>query len=159
VLGGVRSIEHGMLLDEETMKLMLDRGTYLCPTLMAYVASNEITPTETLKKVVVRHKDTFQRAIKMHLKIAFGTDVGSFEHGTSAREFQLMVDYGMQPIDAIRAATVSASELLRMEKEIGTIEAGKYADLIAVDGNPIQDISVLKRVRFVMKAGHVYKNQ
>lgn len=158
VLGGVRSIEHGMLLDEETLQLMVERGTYLCPTLSAYVSSLKVDPTETLEKVVPRHKETFQKAMKMQVKIAFGTDVGSFEHGTSAREFQLMVDYGMQPADAIRSATVVAAELLRMEENLGTIEAGKYADIIAVDGDPLQDISALQRVVFVMKDGVIYKD-
>jgi imidazolonepropionase-like amidohydrolase len=95
--------------------------------------------------------------MKMQVKIAFGTDVGAFEHGTSAREFQLMVDSGMQPAEAIRSATVVAAELLRMEENLGTIEAGKYADIIAVDGDPLQDISALRRVVFVMKDGAVYK--
>jgi imidazolonepropionase-like amidohydrolase len=99
----------------------------------------------------------FKKAMRMGVKIAFGTDVGAYEHGTSAREFVRMVDYGMQPIDAIRSATIRGSELLRMERQIGTIERGKFADVIAVEGNPLEDIGALGRVKFVMKAGQVYK--
>ena len=94
----------------------------------------------------------------MGVRIAFGTDVGAFEHGTSGREFVRMVEYGMKPIDAIRSATVRGAELLRMEREIGTIEPGKFADVIAVEGNPLDDIATLGRVAFVMKAGQVYKS-
>ena len=91
------------------------------------------------------------------MKIAFGTDVGAYEHGTSARELARMVEYGMSPLDAIRSATVRGAELLRMEKDLGTLEPGKYADVIAVEGDPLKDIGVLSRVIFVMKAGEVYK--
>jgi imidazolonepropionase-like amidohydrolase len=97
--------------------------------------------------------------MKMGVKICFGTDVGAFEHGTSTREFLRMVEYGMKPIDAIRTATVRAAELLRMEKQIGSIEGGKFADIIAVEGNPVDDIKALTRVVFVMKAGQVYKSR
>jgi imidazolonepropionase-like amidohydrolase len=96
--------------------------------------------------------------MKLGVKIVFGTDVGAFEHGTSAREFVRMVEYGMKPLDAIRFATVRSSELLRLERAIGTIEAGKFADVIAVEGNPLDDIGTLGRVAFVMKAGRVYKS-
>jgi imidazolonepropionase-like amidohydrolase len=109
------------------------------------------------RRIVAHHKEVFQKAMQMGVKICFGTDVGAFEHGTAAREFLKMVEYGMKPIDAIRSATVRAAELLRMEKEIGKIEPGKYADIIAVEGNPLDDISALTRVAFVMKAGQVYK--
>jgi imidazolonepropionase-like amidohydrolase len=95
--------------------------------------------------------------MKLGVKIVFGTDVGAFEHGTSAREFVRMVEYGMKPLDAIRTATVRSSELLRLERDLGTIEAGKFADVIAVEGNPLEDIGTLSRVAFVMKAGQVYK--
>jgi imidazolonepropionase-like amidohydrolase len=94
----------------------------------------------------------------MNVKIVFGTDVGAFEHGTSFREFGRMVEYGMKPIDAIRSATVRGSQLLRLERDIGTIEPGKFADVIAVEGNPLDDIASLGRVVFVMNAGQVYKS-
>lgn len=158
VLGGVRSIEHGMLLDDETLKLMVEKGTFWCPTLGTYIPDNESETTELQKKIIARHKETFQKAMKMGVKIAFGTDVGAYEHGTSVREFLRMVEYGMKPLDAIRSATLRGAELLRMEKDIGTIEPGKYADIIAVDGNPLEHIEALKQVVFVMKEGVVYKN-
>lgn len=158
ILGGVRSLEHGMLLDDEALKLMVEHGTWWCPTLSVYVPDTPEDDTEKQRQIVASHKAVFQKAMKMGVKIAFGTDVGAFEHGTSAREFARMVDYGMKPIDAIRAATVGGSELLRMEKQIGTIAPGKFADVIAVEGDPLEDIGALGRVAFVMKAGQVYKS-
>lgn len=157
VLGGVRSIEHGMLLDDETLKLMVERGTYWCPTLCVYIPDHPEETTELRKRVIQRHKETFQKAMKMGIKIAFGTDVGAYEHGTSVREFVKMVEYGMKPVDAIRSATLTASELLRMEQTIGTLEPGKYADVIAVDGNPLENIRALQEVTFVMKEGKIMK--
>ena len=157
IRGGVRSIEHGMMLDDEALKLMLDQGTYWVPTLSVYFPQSAQDNTDLTRRIVASHKNVFQKAMKLGVKIVFGTDVGAFEHGTSAREFVRMVEYGMKPIDAIRAATVRSSELLRLERDIGTIEAGKFADVIAVEGNPLDDIGVLSRVAFVMKAGQVYK--
>lgn len=158
IRGGVRSIEHGMMLDDEALKLIVEHGTYWCPTLSVYIPEHEEDNTELRRKIVASHKIVFQKAMKMGVKIAFGTDVGAYEHGTSAREFVRMVEYGMKPIDAIRSATVRGSELLRMEREIGTIEPGKFADVIAVEGNPLDDIGALRRVAFVMKAGQVHKS-
>jgi len=157
VLGGVRSIEHGMLLDDETLKLMVERGTYWCPTLCTYIPDDEKEMTDLRRRIIARHKETFQKAMKMGVKIVFGTDVGAYEHGTSVKEFLKMVEYGMTPIDAIRCATTRAAELLRMEKNLGTIEAGKFADLIAVDGNPADDIRALQHVVFIMKEGTIFK--
>ncbi|MBM4161528.1 MAG: amidohydrolase family protein [Ignavibacteria bacterium] len=158
ILAGVRSIEHGMFLDDEMLKLMVERGTFWCPTLCVYIPEDEKTPVnDMIKRIIPRHKDTFQRAMKLGVKIAFGTDVGAYTHGHSAREFVKMVEYGMKPIDAIRSATITTSELVRMEKEIGTIEPGKYADIIATEGNPVDDIKALTRVVFVMKEGKVHK--
>jgi imidazolonepropionase-like amidohydrolase len=158
ILGGVRSIEHGMLMDDETIKLMAERGTFWCPTLGVYLPEHEEDNTELRRRIVAHHKEVFKKAMKMGVKIAFGTDVGAYEHGTSSREFNLMVDYGMKPIDAIRAATIRGAELLRMERQIGTIEPGKFADVIAVEGNPLEDVRALGRVVYVMKAGQVYKS-
>jgi imidazolonepropionase-like amidohydrolase len=158
IRGGVRSIEHGMMLDDEALKLMVEQGTYWVPTLSVYFPQSKEDDTELTRRIVANHKNVFQKAMKLGVKIVFGTDVGAFEHGTSAREFVRMVEYGMKPIDAIRSATVRSSELLRRERDIGTIEAGKFADVIAVEGNPLDDIGVLSRVAFVMKAGQVYKS-
>jgi imidazolonepropionase-like amidohydrolase len=157
IRGGVRSLEHGMLMNDETLKLMVEHGTYWCPTLSVYVPEHEEDNTELRRRIVAHHKEVFQKAMRMGVKIAFGTDVGAYEHGTSAREFIRMVDYGMKPIDAIRSATTRAAELLRMEGQIGTIEPGKLADIIAVEGNPLDDIRAINRVVFVMKSGKVYK--
>jgi len=157
IRGGVRSIEHGMMLDDETLKLMVEHGTYWCPTLSVYIPDHDEEMTEIRRRIIASHKATFQKAMKMGVKIAFGTDVGAYEHGTSAREFVRMVEYGMTPIDAIRSSTVRAAELLRMENQIGTIAPGKFADVIAVEGNPLDDIKALQRVVFVMKGGQVYK--
>ena len=157
IRGGVRSIEHGMLMDDETIKLMVEHGTFWCPTLLVYFPDSAEDDTEFRRRVVAHHKQVFQKALQMGVKITFGTDVGAYEHGTSAREFVKMVEYGMKPIDAIRSATVRGAELLRMEKQIGTIGPGSYADVIAVEGDPTADIRALTRVSFVMKAGRVYK--
>jgi imidazolonepropionase-like amidohydrolase len=153
----VRSIEHGMMLDDEALSLMVEHGTWWCPTLSTYIPAQEEDETELQRRIVASHKEVFRKAMRMGVKIAFGTDVGAYEHGTSAREFVRMVDYGMQPIDAIRSATIRGSELLRMERQIGTIEPDKFADVVAVEGNPLEDIGALGRVKFVMKAGQVYK--
>jgi imidazolonepropionase-like amidohydrolase len=158
IRGGARTIEHGMMLDDEALDLMVEHGTYWCPTLSIYVPTTEEEDTEKQRRIVASHKQVFQRAMRKGVKIAFGTDVGAYEHGTSAKEFVRMVDYGMKPIDAIRSATVRGAELLRMEDQIGTIEPGKFADVIAVEGNPVENIGALGRVAFVMKAGKVYKS-
>ena len=160
VLGGVRSIEHGMLLDEGILKLMVERGTYLCPTL------SNFTPTQALvqysdpfiKAIMARHTEAFQMALSLGVKIAFGTDAGRVQHGTNAGEFALMVDRGMDPMRAIQAATSVAAELLRMEDEIGTVKKGLQADLVAVVGNPLEDVTLLQDVPFVMKGGQVFKS-
>jgi imidazolonepropionase-like amidohydrolase len=158
IRGGVRSIEHGMMLDDAALRLMIEHGTYFVPTLSVYLPDNPQEDSEFRRKVVASHRRAFQRAMVLGVKIAFGTDVGAFEHGKAAREFVLMVDYGMKPIEAIRSATVRASELLRMEQQIGTLAPGKFADVIAVEGNPIDDIKAFQRVVFVMKGGQVYKS-
>jgi imidazolonepropionase-like amidohydrolase len=157
VLGGARSIEHGMLLEEETLKLMAQRGTFWCPTLSVYLPESAEDDTELRRRIVASHREVFQKAMKAGVKIAFGTDVGAFEHGTGAREFELMVRYGMSPLDAIRSATLLGAELLRMEGELGAVEAGKLADVIAVEGDPLTDITALRRVVFVMKGGVIHK--
>ncbi len=157
IRGGVRSIEHGMLLDDEAVDLLVQHGTYWVPTLSVYTAGLEADKTDFTRRIVDRHKQSFQKALARGVKIVFGTDAGAIEHGTQAVEFTRMVDYGMKPLEAIRASTTVAAELLRMEGEVGTLAPGAYADAIAVDGNPLEDITALQRVRFVMKGGSVAK--
>ncbi|MFQ5753747.1 MAG: amidohydrolase family protein [bacterium] len=160
ILGGVRSLEHGFFLNEEQLRAMADRGTFWSPTLSVYLPNTEEEKQDPLRKqIVASHKRAFQNALKLGVKIAFGTDVGAFEHGNGAREFKLMVDYGMKPMRAIQSATVVAAELMRWEDQIGSIEAGKYADIIAVKGDPLKDIQVLEKISFVMKNGVVIKDE
>jgi len=155
--GGVRSIEHGMMLDDRTISLMVAKGVYWCPTLSVYMPEAGLAEGDFSRRIVARHKQSFQAAMKAGVKIVFGTDVGAFPHGTSAREFHYMVDYGMSPIEAVRSATVRAAELLRMDGRIGVIKAGAFADLIAVEGDPLRDITTLERVKWVMKGGEVVR--
>jgi imidazolonepropionase-like amidohydrolase len=156
VRAGVRSVEHGLFLDEATFKMMLDKGVYYCPTLTAYMTSYETTPTPAWKKVVDGHRDSFQRALRMKVRIASGSDAGDFPPAQAGRELELMVRYGMSPLKAIQAATLVDAELLGWQDRIGAVEPGRLADLIAVEGNPLEDIGAVRRVRFVMKGGQVY---
>ena len=159
VMGGVRSIEHGMILDERIIVVMFEEGVYWCPTLSVYMPEAGLISDdpEFEKRIVDRHRISFQAAMDGGVKIVFGTDVGAFAHGTGAREFRHMVDYGMTPLEAIRSATTRAAEMLRMDGKLGTIAPGAYADLIAVAGDPLQDITTLERVRWVMKGGVVVR--
>ena len=159
IRAGVRSVEHGLFLDDATLKMMLDKGVYYCPTLAAYHVSWEESPTPAWKKVVDGHRDTFQRALRMKLKIASGSDAGDFPPASAARELELMVEAGMPALKAIQAATLVDAELLGWQDRIGAVEPGKLADVIAVDGNPLADISALRRVRFVMKGGEVFRER
>jgi imidazolonepropionase-like amidohydrolase len=158
---GVASIEHGLYLDEATLKLMKEKGVYYCPTLVAYYrwSKRECLSPETRKMIentVKLHSETFKRALKVGVKIAFGSDLTE-SHGTNAEEFELMVKYGMKPLDAIKSATIISAELLGWQDKIGSIEPGKLADIIAVKGDPLNDIKVLRDVKFVMKDGEIYK--
>jgi imidazolonepropionase-like amidohydrolase len=161
VEAGVDSIEHGMYIAPEDMKTMVAKGITYVPTLYVgeYVAEGRAAAGAPVwKQMVAIHADTFQRAVKAGVKIAFGTDAGGFDWGINqAMEFPLMVKYGMTPAQAIRAATAGAAELLGMDKELGTIEPGKLADIVAVPGNPLEDVTVLQKVNFVMKGGVVVK--
>src|SRR5271170_6258878 len=166
VLGGVDSIEHGTYMDAADMKLMVEHGTWYVPTIIAgdFVARQSKVPGYYPPQVAAKAAaigplilGTASRAYKAHVKIAFGTDAAVYPHGENAHEFELMVQAGMPPMFVIQAATLNAAQLLRHEKELGTIAAGKLADVVAVPGNPIDDISVMKRVSFVMKDGVVYK--
>ena len=166
VLAGVGSIEHGTFMTPEVMELMKERGTYLVPTLMAGAWVAEKAKEPDYFPAVVRPKaasigpimmGTFAKAHAAGVKIAFGTDSGVSPHGDNAREFELMVAGGMSPIASIQAATIQAARLLRKEKELGSTEPGKWADLVAVPGDPTSEISLMKKIDFVMKAGVVYK--
>jgi imidazolonepropionase-like amidohydrolase len=163
---GVDSIEHGTLMTDRTIDLFKRSGTYYVPTLSTvngYLARLQANPEaysgEVLAKVQWRIGITgqsLQRAVPAGVKIAFGTDAGVSLHGRNADEFELMVKHGMTPAQAIVAATLNAADLLGLADRIGSLEPGKAADLIAVEGDPLQDVSVLKRVGFVMKGGEVF---
>lgn len=159
--GGCDSIEHGLELDDAAIRKMVEHGTWLVPTLSVYYYywSPETTAQGRLdRKRAAVHGPSFQKATKAGVKIAFGTDVGGFPWTEPiAQEFRRMVEFGMSPADAIRAATSRAAELLGMEGKLGVIAPGAFADIVAVAGNPLQDISELEHVRFVMKNGQVYK--
>jgi imidazolonepropionase-like amidohydrolase len=166
VLGGVDSIEHGTFMDEQDMKLMKEHGTWYVPTIIAgdYVAHKAAVPGFYPPQVAAKAAaigplilGTAGRAYKAGVKIAFGTDAGVYPHGQNAHEFELMVQAGMPPLFAIQAATTHAAELLKHEKDLGSVTAGKFADLVAVTGNPLEDVGLLKQVSFVMKEGVVYK--
>jgi imidazolonepropionase-like amidohydrolase len=166
VLGGVDSIEHGTFMDAEDMKLMVEHGTYFVPTIIAgdYVATQAKTPGYYPPQVAAKAlaigpliQATAGRAYKAHVKIAFGTDAAVYPHGQNAHEFELMVAAGMPPMFTLQAATINAATLLRKDKDLGTLAVGKIADVVAVPGDPIADISVMKKVSFVMKDGVVYK--
>jgi imidazolonepropionase-like amidohydrolase len=166
VIGGVDSIEHGTFMDAEDMKLMVEHGTYYVPTIIAgdFVARQAKIPGYYPATIARKAQEigpliqaTAGRAYKAHVKIAFGTDAAVYPHGENAHEFELMVGAGMPPMFCIQAATVNAATLLRHDKELGSVAAGKIADVVAVPGNPIDDISLMKRVSFVMKDGVVYK--
>jgi imidazolonepropionase-like amidohydrolase len=155
VEGGVRSLEHGMLLDDATIAAMKKNGTFFGPTLTTYVTGLAADKTDFTQRIVERHKQTFQKALRAGVAIVFATDVGGFEHGTQAVEFERMVEYGMSLLEAVRSATTVAARLLRREGELGTLDKEALADLVGVEGNPLEDIRALGRVRFVMKGGQV----
>ncbi len=166
IRAGVRSIEHGSYMDAEAMELMKEHGTYYVPTLLAGVTVAEMAEVEGLLPALVRPKaaaigplaiETFGKAYRAGVPIAFGTDSGVSKHGENGREFGYMVEAGMPAMEAIRAATMSCAELLGMEGDLGSVEAGKIADLVAVAGDPLEDITLLERIGFVMKDGVVYR--
>ena len=167
VRAGVHSIEHGTLMDAEGMRLMREKGTYYVPTIIAglWVAEKAKDPDffpELVRpkaaEIGPQIKVTFGKAYQAGVKIAFGTDTGVSAHGKNASEFKHMVEAGMPPMKAIQSATVEASKLLGEYRSLGSLVGGKSADIIAVSGNPLEDISILEEVDFVMKAGKVYKS-
>lgn len=165
IIAGVDSVEHGTYMDDEAMALMKARGTWYVPTIAAGKWVAELAEQEGKLPAVVRPKaaavgpqiqDTFAKAYASGVKIAFGTDTGVSPHGQNAKEFQYMVEAGMPPMAAIQSATRDAATLLGELEDLGTIEVGKYADFVAVDGDPLQDISILMTPSFVMKGGEIY---
>jgi imidazolonepropionase-like amidohydrolase len=162
VEAGVDSVEHGNYIADADLKTMVQKGIYYVPTIYVgeYVAQGRAAAGAKVWEDMIRiHADTFRRAVKAGVKIAFGTDIGGFDWSiTPAKEFPLMCNYGMTPEQAIRSATTSAAEMLGMQNDVGSIAPGKYADLIAVKGDPIAHISLLQTVDFVMKGGEVFKS-
>ena len=165
---GVASIEHGSYTGPEAIKLFIETGAYLVPTLLAghtvkLMAENSDFMSAAIKEKAITvgtaMKENFYKSYKAGVKIAYGTDSGVSHHGTNAQEAVLMVEAGMPEMDVIKSATVSTADLLDMSASIGTIEAGKFADIIAVGGSPLKDIKELLDVDFVMKGGKVYKDQ
>jgi imidazolonepropionase-like amidohydrolase len=157
---GVESIEHGVQLEDSDLKLMVQKGIYLVPTLYHYQLDRE----HDMKKygghsVAEVSERSFPRAVAQGVKIAFGSGAGPFPHGSQTKEFEYMVKFGMTPVQAIRAATTEAAQLMGWQDRVGSVEAGKFADLVAVEGDPTSDITELERVKFVMKGGHVFKNE
>ncbi|HUO79569.1 MAG TPA: amidohydrolase family protein [Steroidobacteraceae bacterium] len=167
VRGGVDSIEHGTFMDDEAIRLMKEHGTYYVPTLSAgrWVAERAQDPNffpalvrPKAAAIGPQLKDTFARAYKAGLRIMFGTDTGVSAHGDNAKEFRYMVEAGMPPLEAIKSATIVPARFMEVADRLGSVEAGKLADLVAVPGDPLADIGALERVRFVMKEGKVYKD-
>ena len=167
ILGGIKTIEHGTYMSEESMDLMKKYDTYLVPTL---TAGKEVEKNAEISgfypEIVVpkareigpKIQATFSKAYKKGVKIAFGTDAGVFHHGSNAKEFSYMVNGGMSPIEAIQAATTTNAFLLGIDTEVGQIKEGFFADIIAVNENPLTTINTLENVLFVMKNGVIYKN-
>jgi imidazolonepropionase-like amidohydrolase len=165
IRAGVDSIDHGSFIDDQTIGLFKERGTYLVPTMMAPIAALDQArrgdrPPASLAKAeeaAAAMQESHKRAVKAGVKIAFGTDSGVSRHGLNAQEFKLMMDAGMTAAAAIHAATVAAADLLGRSANIGTIEKGKDADIIALAGTPLEDVTRLENVGFVMRRGVVHK--
>jgi imidazolonepropionase-like amidohydrolase len=167
VRAGVRSIEHGSLLDDRGIELLLERGAFLVADVyngdfIAEEGRRRGWPEEILRKneeTTEAQRRGFRRALEAGVRIAFGTDAGIFPHGWNARQFASMVRCGMTPMQAIRSATAVAAELLGWEDRVGSLEAGRFADLVAVAADPLAEVSVLERIPFVMKGGAVVKDE
>ncbi|WP_286742512.1 amidohydrolase family protein [Roseivirga sp. UBA1976] len=166
VEAGINSIEHGTFMSERTMDLMIEKGTYYVPTISAgkFVVEKAQIPGYFPPVVVPKAlevgpqiQDTFAKAYRKGVKIAFGTDAGVFPHGENGKEFVYMVEAGMSPMETIQSATKTAAELLRIYDTVGSLSVGKLADIVAVEGDPIKDISAMTRVSFVMKGGQIVK--
>ena len=166
VKAGVASIEHGSLIDDEGIQLMKQHGTYL----VADIYNDDYILSEYAKlgfpeKIINKEKmvgklqrENFAKAVKAGVKVAFGTDAGVYPHGWNGKQFYYMVKYGLTPVQAIQAATINAADLLGWKDKVGSVTAGKYADIVAVQNSPLDDIKALENISFVMKGGVVYKN-
>jgi imidazolonepropionase-like amidohydrolase len=167
VLAGVSSIEHGSYLDAETATLMAERGVFLVPDVYAdeyFLTHGEVLDFDAAhlakaRAVSGRFREAFKLARAAGVKIAFGTDAGVYPHGLNARQFALYVALGMSPMEALQSATRIAAELIGVSEDLGTIESGKRADLVAVASNPLNDVRQLESIIFVMKDGVVVKNE
>lgn len=166
VRAGVASIEHGTFIDDEGIALMKQHGTYLVADIyndeytMGEEAKKKGIPPDFYKKISDAggiQRENFRKAVKAGVKIAYGTDSGVYPHGWNAKQFVWMVKYGMTPMQTIQSATIGAADLIGKPGDIGSIKPGKYADIIAVSGDPLADVTVLEKVGFVMKEGKVYK--
>jgi imidazolonepropionase-like amidohydrolase len=164
IRAGVDSIEHGSFLDDEALNLMKAKGTYFVPTflpLKVLMARLDTLPPPTVPKAQAaqsHHAISFRNALAKGVKIAFGTDAGVYPHGDNAQEFRYMVEAGMKPLDALKSATSVNAQLLGLTEQLGVLEPGKLADVIAVPGDPVADIRQTEKVFFVMKEGVVYRN-
>lgn len=167
VRSGVDSIEHGIFLDEEGMRLMKEHRTYLVPTSYPLFWFEENAPKMNLPPwvrekaaiIIPAAKKNMATAFKSGVRVALGTDAGVYPHGQNGGEFWAMVNLGMSPVEALRAGTMNAAELMGLADRIGSVAPGKFADLVAVKGDPVSDVALLKNVQFVMKDGVVYKNE
>jgi imidazolonepropionase-like amidohydrolase len=168
IRAGIDSIEHGSFMDDEALDMMKQRGTYYVPTLMAIQGLKEqiakaanIPPTirEKAERAMNGAPQTFKRALANGVKIGMGTDAAVYPHGRNTEEFHQMVDLGMKPIDALKAGTSADADLLGLSDKIGTLEAGKLADIVAVPGDPVENIRQTEHVFFVMKDGVIFKNE
>lgn len=167
VKAGVASIEHGSFIDDEGINLMKEKGTYL----VADIYNDDFIVSEYLKfgypqKIIDKEKlvgrtqrENFEKAVRAGVKVAFGSDAGVYPHGDNGKQFRYMVKFGLTPMKAIQAATVNAADLLGWTDKAGSLSKNKFADIIAVEGNPIDDVTILEKVKFVMKDGVVYKNE
>jgi imidazolonepropionase-like amidohydrolase len=156
-LAGVATIEHGGEGTPEVFRLMAEHHVALCPTITAGSATWPPPAAAAESPAAVRKRESLKAAIDAGVAILSGSDVGTFPHGDNARELEAMVAYGMAPVDALKSATSVAAKVLRIDNQIGAVRQGLYADLVAWDGDPTHDISAVRRVKFVMKNGTIYK--